>query len=82
VAGRATFLPGGTRLFGRPFMRRPLFVGSLPAFAGDAPLLVAIHRRKSAILFCHTRMVRASDSVRQNNSEFTVQFTSEMADVS
>jgi len=62
VAGDASFLPGGARLFARPFMRFPFFVGGLPAFAGDLPLLVTIHRCKSAILFCHARMLRMNDS--------------------
>src|SRR5215467_15695076 len=51
----AAALPSGcTRLFGRPFVRRTLFVCGFPALAGDAPLLVSIHRCESAILFCHT----------------------------
>src|SRR5215813_13471013 len=39
VAGDAAFPPRRPSLFGCPFVRRALLMGSLPSFAGDAPLL-------------------------------------------
>ncbi len=36
-----------------PAPPRSLLVGGLATFAGDLALLVAVHRRESAILFCH-----------------------------
>jgi hypothetical protein len=44
----ATRIPG---FVGRPFVRRPLFVGCPPTFTGDLTLTRGIHRRESASAF-------------------------------
>ena len=44
----ATGIPG---FVGRPFVRRSLFVGCSPTFAGDLTLTRGIHRRESASAF-------------------------------
>lgn len=46
--GDTALAPRIPRFVGRPFMRRPLFVGCPPTFAGDLALTRGIHRRESA----------------------------------
>src|SRR5215510_451414 len=48
-----------SRLLAGPLVRRPLLMCSLPALAGDLALLGSVHRRKTAILFCHVSSSRS-----------------------
>src|SRR5262245_20364262 len=42
-----------TRFLAGPLVRRAFLMRGLAALARNLALLVAVHRRKSAILFCH-----------------------------
>jgi hypothetical protein len=53
VARHAALAAGFACFLARPFVRGPLLMRRLATLARNLALLAAVHRRKSAIFFCH-----------------------------
>src|SRR5205814_1592792 len=60
MARHPALAPCLPRFLARPLVRRSLLMGSFAALARDLSLFVPIHRRKSAVLFCHRALLPGS----------------------